>query len=455
MNKKARILIVDDEESQLKAVGGFLGKIGYDVSLSSNVNAAISLLDSQPIDLVLSDMRMPGKSGLEFLKIAKDKLPDIAFILMTAYGSVSDAVEAMKSGAFNYISKPIDLDELEVGISKALENRRLLAENRRLKDLLAAGSKFEGIVSESPEMEEILNLVSRVASSSTTVLIQGESGTGKERIAKAIHYSSPRADMPLVTVNCAAVPETLLEAELFGHEKGAFTGAHAARKGKLEHADGGTLFIDEIGDMPLTTQPKLLRFLQEGTIERLGSVESRKLDIRVIAATHRDLRGMIEEKKFREDLFYRLNVINIAIPPLRERRSDIIPLAEHFIRIYSDRNSKKVYGLTRAARDAIMKYDFPGNIRELENAVESAVVLARGEAIEADDLPLAFGPGNVAADFRDDAPLPDRLEAFEKKMVFEGLKKAGGNKSEAARRLGISEKNIRDRLKKWGYRSST
>jgi len=453
LSDKARILIVDDEESQLKAIGGFLRKLGYDVSAATDVSKAISIIDAQPVDLVISDMRMPGKSGLELLRIAREKLPDIAFVLMTAYGSVSDAVEAMKLGAFNYISKPIDLDELEVGIAKALENRRLIAENRRLKNLLTSGSKFEGIVSESPQMEEILNLVARVAPASTTVLIRGESGTGKERIARAIHYSSSRAEEPLVTVNCAAVPETLLEAELFGHEKGAFTGAHIARRGKIENADGGTLFIDEIGDMPMTTQPKLLRFLQEGTIEKLGSTKSKKLDIRVIAATHRDLRRMIEEKKFREDLFYRLNVINITIPPLRERRSDIIPIAEHFIRIYSDRNSKKVFGLTREAKDAIMKYDFPGNIRELENAIESAVVLARGEAIEIDDLPLAFNPDNVIVDADEDAPLPDRLETLEKKIVFDCLKKAGGNKSEAARMLGISEKNIRDRLKKWGYRS--
>ena len=452
MSNRAKILIVDDEENQRKAVGGFLKKLGYNIVLSSNADAAISIIENEPIDLVISDMKMPGKSGLELLRIAREQLPDIAFILMTAYSSVSDAVAAMKLGAFNYISKPIDLDELEMGISKALENRRLIAENRRLHDLLDMGSKFEGIVSESAEMEEVLNLVSRVAPASSTVLIHGESGTGKERIARAIHYGSPRADKPLVTVNCAAIPESLLEAELFGHEKGAFTGAHIARKGKLEYANGGTLFIDEIGDMPLTTQPKLLRFLQEGTVERLGSADTLKMDIRVIAATHRDLREMVEKRQFREDLFYRLSVINVVIPPLRKRKTDILPLAEHFIKIYSDRNSKKVFGLTREAKDAILKYNYPGNVRELENAIESAVVLARGEAIDVEDLPLSFDSANFIPETDDESPLPARLEEFEKKIVFEGLKKANGNKSETARKLGISEKNIRDRLKKWGYR---
>ena len=452
MSEKAKILIVDDEEIQLKAIGGFLKKLGYDIVTSSNADTAISILDSDPVDLIISDMKMPGKTGLQLLKIAREKLPDIAFILMTAYGSVKDAVEAMKLGAFNYISKPIDLDELEIGIAKALENRRLITENRRLHNLLSMGSKFEGIVSESREMDEVLNLVSRVAAASSTVLILGESGTGKERIARAIHYGSPRADKPLVTINCAAMPESLLESELFGHEKGAFTGAHIIRKGKLEYADKGTLFIDEIGDMPLTTQPKLLRFLQEGTVERLGSSVSKNLDIRVIAATHRDLRQMVEEKRFRDDLYYRLSVINIVIPPLRERKADILSLAEHFIKIYSDRNSKKVFGLTRKAKDAIIKYSFPGNVRELENAIESAVVLSRGEAIDIDDLPLSFGSDNRIMEDDDNSPLPARLEAFEKKLVFENLKMANGNKSEAARKLGISEKNIRDRLKKWGYR---
>jgi DNA-binding NtrC family response regulator len=449
MNDKSTLLIVDDEESQCMAIGGFLRKIGHNVICCRSAEEAIDVIEREPVDLIISDMRMPGISGLEFLQKAKSKIPDIMFIMMTAYGTVDGAVESIKKGAFNYLTKPIDLDQLEININKALENRRLLAENRELKDLLRSRGESRGIISASRQMEGILNLVARVSPTSATVLIQGESGTGKERIAQAIHYGSPRSEKPMVTINCAAVPETLLEAELFGHEKGAFTGAHTSRIGKLEYADGGTLFVDEIGDMPFSLQPKLLRFLQEGTIERLGSPKTIKLDIRVIAATHRDLRQEVKDGKFREDLFYRLNVINIVIPPLRERREDLLPLAEHFIKLYSQKNSKMVFGLTREARDAVMKYAYPGNVRELENAVEAAVVLARHEAIGLEDLPASFRADGSSISGESSGTLLARLEALEKKLVFEALEKTGGNKSQAARDLGISEKNIRDRLKKW------
>jgi two-component system NtrC family response regulator len=451
-SSKATILIVDDEESQRQAISGFLKKLGYETVVCPDGESAFMTIEGRPVDIVISDMRMSGISGLELLKKARALVPDIAFVLMTAYGSVDGAVEAMRQGAFNYLTKPINLDELELSIAKALENRRLVAENRRLKEMLSGRAELDGIVSASPQMEEVLNLVARVAPTMATVLIHGESGTGKERIARAIHYGSGRAERPMVVVNCAAIPETLLESELFGVERGAFTGATVARKGKIETAEGGTLLIDEVGDMPHSLQPKLLRFLQEGTIERLGSAKTQKLDIRIIAATHRDLRRLVAEGKFREDLFYRLNVIGITIPPLRERRDDLIPLAEHFIRLYSERNSKKVFGLTRAAKDALLKYQYPGNVRELENAVEAAVVLTRDEAIDLDDLPLAFRSGWADEVSADGQALPDRLEAIEKKIIFDSLRRAGGNKSQAARELGISEKNIRDRLKKWGYR---
>jgi two-component system NtrC family response regulator len=460
--------VVDDEDSQRQAIAGFLKKIGYETVICPDGESAFKAIESRPVDIVITDMRMPGLTGLELLKKARALVPDIAFILMTAYGSVDGAVEAMRGGAFNYLTKPINLDELELSITKALENRRLVAENRRLKEILSGRAELDGIVSASPQMEEVLNLVARVAPTVATILINGESGTGKERIARAIHYGSKRADRPMAIVNCAAIPETLLESELFGHERGAFTGATISRKGKIEAADGGTLFIDEVGDMPHSLQPKLLRFLQEGTIERLGSAKTQRLDIRIIAATHRDLRRMVSEGKFREDLFYRLDVISISIPPLRDRKDDLIPLAEHFIRLYSERNSKKVFGLTREAKDALLKYHYPGNVRELENAIEAAVVLTRGEAIECDNLPLSFRPvsaldrgrfdpnasrsGGALETLEDGAPLPDRLEAIEKNIIFDSLKRAGGNRSQAARELGISEKNIRDRLKKWGYK---
>ncbi len=444
--------MVDDEESQRLAVGGFLRKLGHNIICCQNAEEALAVVEREPVDLVISDMRMPGMSGLELLQKARAVTPDIMFILITAYGTVDGAVESIKRGAFNYLTKPIDLDQLEIGITKALENRRLLAENRELKDLLKMKGGHKGIISSSAQMDNILNIVARVAPTTATVLIQGESGTGKERIAQALHYGSPRAERPMVTINCAAVPETLLEAELFGHEKGAFTGAHAARKGKLEFADGGTLFIDEIGDMPLSLQPKLLRFLQEGTIEKLGSSKTLQLDIRVIAATHRDLKQLVKEERFREDLFYRLNVVNILIPPLRERRDDLLPLAEHFIRLYSQKNSKMVFGLTREAKDALLKYAYPGNVRELENAIEAAVVLTRSEAIGFDDLPLSFRAAGATLPEEGTGSLLSRLEEIEKRLILDALEKAGGNKSRAARELGISEKNIRDRLKKWDTR---
>lgn len=449
MDSKPTLLIVDDEISQREAIGGFLRKLGYTILLSASAEDAISILEKETIDLVVSDMRMSGMSGLDLMQKAHSQTPDLPFILMTAYGTVDGAVESIKQGAFNYLSKPIDLDQLEISISKALENRRLLVENRELKDLLKSKSAIAGIISSSRQMEEILNVIARVAPTTASVLIQGESGTGKERVAQAIHFSSVRAEKPMITINCAAVPESLIESELFGHEKGAFTGAHITRKGKIEFADGGTLFIDEIGDMPMSLQPKLLRFLQEGTIEKLGSSKTLKLDIRVIAATHRDLRLMVKEGKFREDLFYRLNVVNIVIPPLRERKEDLLPLAEHFIELYSRKNSKKVFGLTRDAKDIVMKYSYPGNIRELENAIEAAVVLSRREAIGVDDLPMNFKGAESNPD-TESLSLPERLDAIEKKLILDAIKSADGNKSQAARELGITEKNIRDRLKKWG-----
>ena len=452
MNKNATILIVDDEQSQRLAIGGFLKKQGYNILESPNGEDALNQIKSKAIDLVISDMRMPGISGLELQGKAREIVPDITFIFMTAYGSVGDAVEAMKKGAYNYLSKPIDLDELEINVIKALENRRLVAENRKLKEQLQAGGDSQGIISASKEMDEVLNLVARVAPTSATVLIQGESGTGKERIARAIHYGSERASKPLVTVNCAAIPETLLESEMFGHEAGAFTGAQGQHKGKIELADKGTLFIDEIGDMPMSVQPKLLRFLQESTIERLGSTRSLKLDIRVITATHRDLEQMVKRGTFREDLYFRLNVIRIHIPSLKERKDDIVPLAEHFLKVYAQKNSRQVKGFSPQAKDALLKYNYPGNVRELENAIEAAVVLTRNEAIDIDDLPFAFHSQSGAYTYEETDPLPVKLEIIEKRMVTEALRKTGGNQSQAARMLGISEKNIRDRLKKWGYK---
>ncbi len=452
MNAKAKILLVDDEQSQRVAIAGFIKKAGYEIIECPDGKQALDQIKNETIDLVISDIRMPGMTGLELQDKAREIVPDITFILMTAFGSIDDAVLAMRKGAYNYLTKPIDLDQLEISIIKALENRRLIVENKQLKELIQANGEYKGIISSSLEMEEVLNIVGRVAPTTASVLIQGESGTGKERIARAIHYGSPRAEKPLVIVNCAAIPESLLESEMFGHEAGAFTGAVSMRKGKLELADSGTLFIDEIGDMPHVLQPKLLRFLQEGTVERLGAAESMKLDIRIIAATHQNLEQMVKEGKFREDLFFRLNVIGINIPPLRQRKTDIIPLAEHFLKIYTLKNSKQVKGFTSAARDALLKHHYPGNVRELENAIEASVVLTRNQAIDIDDLPYSFHSKNGMYTYAENDPLPVKLEIIEKKLVMEALRSTGNNQSRAARALGISEKNIRDRLKKWGMK---
>jgi len=453
LSNQANILVVDDEPNQRQAIGGFLKKLNYNVLTSPNGEDALDQIKNKLIDLVISDIRMPGMNGLELQAQAREIIPDLIFIFMTAYGSVGDAVEAMRKGAYNYLSKPIDLDELEIGIIKALENRRLIVENRQLKQMLQTRGESQGLISSSQGMDEVLNIAARVAPTSATILIQGESGTGKERIARVIHYGSSRAEKPLVIVNCAAIPEALLESEMFGHEAGAFTGAQALRKGKLEMANGGTLFIDEIGDMPSSIQPKLLRFLQEGTIERLGSSKSIKLDIRIITATHRDLEQMVKQGAFREDLYFRLNVIKLNIPPLRERKADIIPLTEHFIKIYAQKNSKQVLGFTSQAKDTLLKYNYPGNVRELENAIEAAVVLTRNEAIDINDLPYSFHSRGGSLSYSDDDSLPVKLEIIEKRLVMEALRVADGNQSQAARKLGISEKNIRDRLKKWGYKT--
>ena len=451
-----RILIADDEAPQREMLAGFLGKRGFDVLQAADGDEALNLIRREPVDVVLTDLRMPGKSGLDLLTGAREINPEIAVIVMTAYGSIETAVSAMKVGAFTYITKPVDLDELSLHLERALEHRMLQAENRELKGRLE-GIASTDIIAASEEMREVLGLVARAAPSRASVLIYGESGTGKEVIARAIHGASPRKEGPFVAVNIAAIPEQLVESELFGHEKGAFTGATGRHIGRFERATNGTLFIDEVGDMPLAGQVKLLRVLQEGKIERVGGGEEVPVDVRVVAATHRNLEESIHAGEFREDLFYRLNVVRIHIPPLRRRKADIPPLVEHFLKKYAEMNDKPVEGIGREAMDLLMKYPWPGNVRELENAIESAVVLARTSVIGPKDLPPAVREGSegqlhggLAAEDDPGLPLPERLERLEKQEVLRALEESGGNRSEAARKLGMSEKNIRDRLKRWG-----
>ena len=443
-----RVLVVDDEPAQRELVAGFLRKHGFDVVLAGGGREAVARFKQEPFDLVLTDQRMPDLSGLEVLEAVRSTSPETAVVIITAYGTIETAVSAVKAGAADYLTKPLNLDDLLHRVHRLRERQRLVTENRELREALAERHRVEGIIGDSGRMQEVLSLVRRVAPSDATVLIRGESGTGKELIARALHYASPRAAGPLVKVNCAALAESLLEAELFGHEKGAFTGAVASRKGRFEMADGGSIFLDEIGDLPPHLQVKLLRVLQEREFERVGSSRPIKVDVRLLAATHRDLEALVREGRFREDLYYRINVVTIMLPPLRERREDLPPLIEHFLRAFAGKNGKSVRGLTREAREALLRYDYPGNIRELENLIERAVVLTRDDVIGVEDLPLtletpASGSGNEAG-------LIAAVEGLERRMIREALAKADGTQTRAAELLGISERVLRYKLKKYG-----
>ncbi len=448
MTARLRVLVVDDEPLQVELVSGFLRRHGFDVATATDGAAALERVRAGGIDVVLTDHRMPGLTGLELLAQARATDPEIAVIVTTAYGTIEDAVAAIKGGASDYLTKPLNLDELLHRVGQVHDRRRLLQENRELREALRERHRVEGIIGESGPMQEVLSLVRRVAPTDATVLILGESGTGKELIAKAIHHASPRAEGPLVRVSCAALPESLLEPELFGHEKGAFTGAVAARRGRFEAAHGGSLFLDEIGDLPLHLQVKLLRVLQEREIERVGSSRAVPVDVRLLAATHRDLEAMVRRGQFRDDLYYRLNVVTIAIPPLRERRADIPPLLDHFLARFTRANAKAIRGLTGEARDALLRYDYPGNVRELENLVERAVVLTRDDVIGLGDLPI--GVGEAEKEAPDAASLPAAVEGLERRMIREALERGGAVQTRAAELLGISERVLRYKLRKYG-----
>ena len=452
--KDYSILIIDDEEAQRNILKGYLEKKSYKIYSASSGTEGIELIQKNMIDIVLSDYKMPDKTGLEVLETVKEINPEISFVILTAYGTVENAVKAMRLGAFDYISKPVDLDELDLLLERIIENKNLKSEILLLKNQLKEKFKIDSFISQSPKMEEVLSIAARAADSKATVLITGESGTGKEVLAKVIHYASPRKDKPFVAVNIPALPETLLESELFGHEKGAFTGAEKSKKGRFEIAEGGTIFLDEIGDIPLNLQVKLLRVLQEHQIERVGSTESINIDVRIIAATHQNLEQKIKDGSFREDLYYRLNIVSLHLPPLRERREDILPLIEHFVSKYSNENNKQNLSLSKEAVDLLMKYNYPGNVRELENAIERAVVLCRSDVITINDLP------NVIKGFKaekeivtnENTSLIEQVEALEKKLIFDALSKANGNQSQAGRMLGLTERNLRYKMQKYGIK---
>ncbi|HEX9019690.1 MAG TPA: sigma-54 dependent transcriptional regulator [Nitrospirota bacterium] len=449
---ETRILIMDDEAPERKRIGDYLAQKGYDVLAVGTVAEAVEAIRRERFDVFLTDCNIPGVDALRTSDEARRINPDMAVIIMTSFGTIETAVKAIKAGAYDYLAKPVDPDQLAVLIERVSERRDLIRENTELKELLIERYKFDEIVSTSHAMEEVLNLAGRVAASNATVLLRGESGTGKELIAKAIHYHSPRANFPLVKVNCAALPETLLESELFGHEKGAFTGATAKRIGRFEAADKGTIFLDEIGELTPGMQVKLLRVLQEREFERLGGNQTVKTDVRVIAATNRNIEKAIKEGAFREDLYYRLNVVSVVIPPLRDRREDIPGLLDHFVKKYGEENNKQIKGVAPEARDLLMRYAYPGNVRELENIVERAVVLAKRGLITSADLPIHVRASSSEEALRPQklkGSLNDTLDTVERGLILEALKESGGIQTRAAERLGISERVLRYKLKKY------
>ncbi len=450
MNKFS-LLIIDDEEPQLQSLKSFLTKRGYIVYTANNGEEGYKIAGSNLIDIVLTDFNMPGWNGLLVLQKIKELNPEIDIVVMTAFGTIESAVNLMKNGAFDYLTKPIDLDELENILGKIKERKLLIGENKLLRAQLQDKFRFEQIISQSNLMETVLNTAGRVANSRATVLVRGESGTGKELIAKAIHFASPRKDKPFITVNVASLSENLLESELFGHEKGSFTGAINQRIGRFEEANGGTIFIDEVGDIPLSVQVKLLRVIQFGDVQKIGSSNLIHTDVRIIAATHRNLEEMIKNSEFREDLFYRLNVVEIALPSLRQRKEDVPVLADHFIKKYAKENQKEIKGISREALDQLLKYNFPGNVRELENIIERAVVMTRNEFIATEDLPTLTQIKEIDKKldpYNFDDNYEEKIKSFERTMIQEALNRTNGNKSAAARILGISERHLRSRLER-------
>jgi two-component system response regulator HydG len=448
MPEPATLLVADDDPGLRESLERTLTREGYRVLLAPDGNAALERLRGGGIDLVLTDLKMPGLTGIEVLRAAKAIAPDVDVILLTAFGTVEEAVRAMKDGAYDFLTKPFQRPQVLKLIRQALERRELIQQNRalqqRLDDLLQQGA----VVGASPAFRRMMTLVDQVADSSATVLVQGDSGTGKELVARAIHQRSARRNGPFVAVNCAALPETLLESELFGYEKGAFTGAAGRKEGRFELADGGTLFLDEVSDLSPVTQPKILRVLQEGEFERLGGTKTLRVDVRIVAATNQDLAQMVREKRFREDLFYRLNVITITVPPLRERREDIRVLAQHFLRVYAAKNNRTLEGFTDDAVRRLEAYTWPGNVRELENVIERGVVLARGGLMDVADLPEEIAGATPLPEGVLTVRIGTPLAEVEQRLLEETLRVTKGNKTLTAKLLGIDPRTVSRKLER-------
>jgi DNA-binding NtrC family response regulator len=445
------ILVVEDEDVQRTLLEDLLRKEGFGVAGAGNGADALRLFKERSIDIVLLDFKLPDTDGLSLLKQFKGINPETEIIMVTAYGSIENAVDALKTGASEYLTKPIDLEDLLFRIKKIEEKRHLIHENKILKEVLQGRLKTINFIYTSDKMNEVVSLVARIAKTDSTCIIQGESGVGKELVVDLIHELSERKDQPLVKVNCAAIPDNLLESELFGYEKGAFTGAFQRKVGKFELANKGTLFLDEIGDMPLLLQSKLLRVIQAREVERLGGLHPIKIDVRIIAATNMNLEEEVKKGTFREDLYYRLNVVTIRIPPLQERREDIPVFMDFFLKRYNDRHRKEIKGFTNEARDILIKNDYPGNVRQLENIIERAVVLTRNEYISKEDLPLSSAADETDAT----GSIKDMVDSMEKKMILDALAKADGVQTKAAAIIGISERMLRYKIKKYGMKADS
>ncbi len=453
---KRQILVIDDEKGQRDILQRILTGEGYVVEVAGSVAEALRVMDRFSVDLILSDLKMPDNDGLSLLPRLFRVTPEVCVIVMTAHGSIDSAVEAIKKGVFDYLAKPLDRGKLLILVARAFEKIDLVRQNKRLQQQLTERYGLSTMISDHPKMQEVFKMVHKVAGSMATVLILGESGTGKEMVARAIHYESPRKSRPFLAINCVAIPDTLIESELFGYEKGAFTGATGREIGLFESADGGTLFLDEIGDLSFTMQAKLLRAIQGREIRRVGGREEVKIDVRVIAATNKNLKKEIEAGSFREDLFYRLNVISISLPALAERTSDIPLLTDYFIKKYSHRTGKTVQGLSKEALRYLLDYHWPGNVRQLESAIERAILLCEGEMIGVEDLPL-----EVCAKSRPSAPFGTdilqegfSLEAFEKEILMMAMEKSQGVMAKAAKLLGISYRTLQYRLEKFNVRKA-
>jgi two-component system, NtrC family, response regulator PilR len=454
---KPRILVVDDEESIREFLEIMLKKEGYEVTCAEDGAKAKDVLTKKSFDMVISDLQMPNVTGIELLKHVKESYPDLVFMMITAFGTTESAVDAMKMGAYDYLTKPFKIDEVRLNIHNALRSKNLELENRTLKKELTKEYSFQSLVGNSEPMHKIYDLVRRVSQGPTNVLITGESGTGKEVVAKAIHYNGPLKDKPFVTINCGAIPENLMESEMFGHKKGSFTGAVSDKVGLFEVADSGTLFLDEVGELPLTIQVKLLRAIQERVIRRVGATDDIKVDVRIIAATNRDLEEMVKTGAFRQDLFYRLNVINIRTPSLRERKDDIPLLANHFLKKYNDRLTKAIGGISVEAMEMLKKYDYPGNVRELENVIERTVALEGGSMILPESLPpfVNTPSGRKMASSheieigQDGIDLDKVMGQIEKELLVKAIHAAGGIKKRASKLLHITFRSMRYRVEKY------